>query len=79
MGTAKMIFRTPCQQEREARDMEIYTEYKKLMGVEGQSKTSVKDYLMKKYGIHSQGTIYVILRRVEARLKQELEREEVAL
>ena len=39
------------------------------METEGQSKVMAKDFLMKKYNIHSQGTIYVILKRVEQRLK----------
>ena len=50
--------------------MAIYNEYTELMSVEGQSKTLVTEHLMKKYGIHSQGTIYVIRRRVEAKLKR---------
>lgn len=63
------VFKTPCQTEREARDLAIYNEYNYLMTVEGQSKTVVTEHLMKKYGIHSQGTIYLIRRRVEERLK----------
>lgn len=63
------VFKTPCQTEREARDLAIYNEYNSLMTIEGQSKTVVTEHLMKKYGIHSQGTIYVIRRRVEERLK----------
>ena len=63
------VFKTPCQSEREARDLAIYNEYNSLMTVEGQSKTVVTEHLMKKYGIHSQGTIYLIRRRVEERLK----------
>lgn len=63
------VFKTPCQTEREARDLAIYNEYNSLMTVEGQSKTVVTERLMKKYGIHSQGTIYLIRRRVEERLK----------
>lgn len=63
------VFKTPCQTEREARDLAIYNEYNSLMTVEGQSKTVVTEHLMKKYGIHSQGTIYLIRRRVEERLK----------
>ena len=63
------LFKTPCQTEREARDLAIYNEYNSLMTVEGQSKTVVTEHLMKKYGIHSQGTIYLIRRRVEERLK----------
>lgn len=65
----KIILRTPCQTEREARDLAIYNEYNSLMETEGQSKVMAKDFLMKKYNIHSQGTIYVILKRVEQRLK----------
>lgn len=63
------VFKTSCQTEREARDLAIYNEYNSLMTVEGQSKTVVTEHLMKKYGIHSQGTIYLIRRRVEERLK----------
>ncbi|WP_320980005.1 hypothetical protein [Bacteroides sp.] len=68
MGT--MIFKTPFQEEREARDLAIYNEYNELMSVKGQSKTLVMEHLMKKYGVHSIGTIYVIRRRVEERLKR---------
>lgn len=63
------IFKTDCQKEREERDLAIYNEYAALMSVEGQSKTLVTEHLMKKYNIHSQGTIYVIRRRVEKLLK----------
>lgn len=65
------VFKTPCQTEREARDLAIYNEYNSLMTVEGQSKTVVTEHLMKKYGIHSQGTIYLIRRRVEERMRKE--------
>lgn len=65
------VFKTPCRTEREARDLAIYNEYNSLMTVDGQSKTVVTEHLMKKYGIHSQGTIYLIRRRVEERLRKE--------
>lgn len=68
----KLILRTQCQIEREERDLAVYNEYQKLMEVEGQSKVASHEYLCKKYGIHSQGTIYVILRRVEKRFKKEV-------
>lgn len=64
------IFKTPCQAEREARDLAIYNEYQELTSVEGQSKLLVTEHLMKKYNIHSQATIYVIRERVEKRLAQ---------
>lgn len=67
------IFKTDCQKEREERDLAIYNEYAALMSVEGQSKTLVTEHLMKKYGVHSQGTIYVIRRRVEEMLKKQEE------
>ncbi len=66
-----MLFKTDCKAKREARDLAIYNDYNELMSVEGQSKTLVTEHLMKKYDIHSSGTIYVIRKRVEERLKRE--------
>ena len=68
-----MVFRTHCQTEREKRDLAIFNEYNELMSVESQSVTGVTEHLMKKYGIHSQSTIYAIRKRVEERLKREEE------
>lgn len=65
------VFKTECQAEREKRDLAIYTEYQELVSVEGQSRTLVVEHLMKKYNIHSAGTVYAIRHRVEARLKRE--------
>lgn len=65
-----IILKTPCQQEREARDLAIYKDYHNIMAVEGQSKLMAHEYLCRKYGIHSQGTIYTILKRVEKRLQK---------
>lgn len=65
------VFKTECQAEREKRDLAIYNEYQELVSVEGQSRTLVVEYLMKKYNIHSAGTVYLIRRRVEERIKQE--------
>lgn len=64
----QLVFKTQLQQEREQRDLDIFNEYNSLMKVEGQSKTLVTEHLMKKYGIHSPATIYVIRQRVEKRL-----------
>ncbi len=66
-----IIFKTECQAEREKRDMAIYEEYNYLMSVDGQSKTLVIEHLMKKYGVHSVGTIYTIRKRVEEKLQRE--------
>lgn len=65
------IFKTDCQQYREKRDKAIYNDYEKLMAVPEQSRTEVVNFLMKKYNVHSRGTIYVIRKRVEEQLKQE--------
>lgn len=66
-----MLFKTDCKAKREARDLAIYNEYNELIAIEGQSKTLVTEHLMKKYDIHSAGTIYIIRQRVEKHLKRE--------
>ena len=60
---------TDLQDERAARDLAIYNEYNALAAVKGQSKTQITKYLMEKYNIHSNGTIYAIRKKVEERLK----------
>lgn len=65
------ILRTQCQEDRDARDLSIFNEYNELISVEGQSKSRVVEYLMKKHNIHSPGTIYVIRQRVADRLEKE--------
>ena len=67
----QLVFKTQLQQEREQRDIDIFNEYNSLMKVEGQSKTLVTEHLMKKYNIHSAGTIYIIRKRVEEKLNEE--------
>lgn len=64
------VFKTECRAEREKRDLAIYNEYNELAAVEGQSRTLITEHLMRKYGIHSSGTIYVIRKRVEERLNR---------
>ncbi len=59
---------TDLQDERAARDLAIYNEYNALAAVKGQSKTQITKYLMEKYNIHSNGTIYAIRKKVEERL-----------
>lgn len=67
----QLIFKTELQLERQQRDLDIFNEYNSLMKIEGQSKTLVTEHLMKKYNIHSAGTIYVIRKRVENKLNEE--------
>ena len=67
------VFKTDLKREREKKDLDIYNEYEELMSVKGQSKTMVNEYLMKKYNIHSVGTIYTIRKRTAERLEKEKE------
>lgn len=71
MKTEFIPKKTDRQFARQKRDLDIYNEYNKLTADKEQSKTVVNKYLMKKYDISSEGTIYVIRRRVEKRLKEE--------
>lgn len=63
------ILKTECRKEREKRDLAIYQEYLEMMSIEGQSKMLVTQHLMKKYNVHSSGTIYLIRKRVEGMMK----------
>lgn len=69
------LLKTECAEAREARDLAIYNDWCAMTAVEGQSKTRVTEYLMQKYGIHSQGTIYVIRQRVAKRLADQNKKE----
>lgn len=66
------IFKPEGKKWRERRNLALYEEYTELTSVEGQGKTGVNGYLMRKYGIHSPSTIYVIIRRVEERIKAKI-------
>lgn len=59
--------KTPFQEQRAARDLAVYREFKSLVSVEGQSRTEVVRYLMNKHDIHSTATLYEILKRMENR------------
>lgn len=72
MGNVK-IFKAKGKRWRDKRDLALYNDYIELASADGQSKTGVNDYLMKKYGIHSQGTIYAIRQRVERKLNMRKE------
>jgi hypothetical protein len=65
------VLKTTLQQEREQRDLAVYSDYEQMMSIPGQSATEVTKALMKKYGIYSQGTIYIIRKRVAERLQKE--------
>lgn len=63
--------KTQLQEQREARDLAIYNEYRHLVSNPEQSKGEVIKFLMEKYDLHSNGTVYVILKRVHNRIAQE--------
>ena len=64
-ATPKLRIKTELQEEREARDLAIYNEFHALVANPEQSQKTAVEFLMAKYGIHSAGTIYVILKRVQ--------------
>lgn len=74
MAERRKVFKTEFQKERRERDLAILKEYNALMAMEGQSRMCVNEHLMRKYGVHSTGTIYVIRRRAEEALRREEER-----
>ncbi len=65
------LFRSGFRTEKERKDRAVYDEFVRMMGVPGQSKLKVIFYLMDKFGIYSQSTVYNIIKRVGARLAAE--------
>ena len=65
---AKAQFKTPYQEKKEARELQIYNDYQKATADPSASRTAVRDYLMQKYNIGSTATFYAILERTEKRL-----------
>lgn len=61
---------TDAEKERYNRDLAIYNEYNRLVA-EGGRKTKINAFLMEKYNIKAEGTLYTIRKRVEERLKRE--------
>ena len=57
-----MSFLTPGQATRQKRNAAIRNEYARLIAREGQSKTEVVKFLMKKYNIFAMSTIYGIIK-----------------
>lgn len=76
-ATAPLLKRkTECQEERAARDLALYEEYVALAADPTQSRTEIHKYLREKYNIHSTGTTYTIIKRVQERLNQEKTQEQ---
>lgn len=62
---------TECQEERNARDLALYKEYVTLAADPKQPRTEIHKYLREKYNLHSSGTTYAIIKRVQERLNEE--------
>lgn len=54
------------REKRQHRDLEVYNDYQLLLS-QGKLKGDIIQFLMQKYDIGSQSTIYVIIKRIEAR------------
>ena len=57
------------REKRQQRDLELYGDYQLLVS-QGKLKGEIVQFLMHKYDIGSQGTIYVIINRVEKQRKE---------
>ncbi len=70
----------PGKAKREARDLELYNEYKNLIGLTmadpNLSKVSIVKRLMAQFDIASTGTVYAIIKRVEERLNTQKQEDE---
>ncbi|MCE7038973.1 hypothetical protein [Dyadobacter sp. CY312] len=60
--------RTPHAVEKEAREMEIYREFKNLSSIPGAMKTQVAKIINEKYKLRSTATLHQIRKRVESKL-----------
>ena len=56
----KFKIKTSYQLKKEARELEIYREFNRLMAMPGAMKTAVEEHVMRQYGIFSRSTIWVI-------------------
>jgi len=65
-----MTFKTEFQQEKEAKDKQIYDEFVSLSSEPRAAATEGTKFLMKKYGIHSPSTLWAIRKRVENRMRK---------
>jgi hypothetical protein len=54
--------------EKEAKELEIYNEFLRLMRHPGAMKSRVAQLVSQKYNLHSNATLYNIRRRVEKRV-----------
>jgi len=67
----KDVFKTEFALMKEAKERAIYNEYNELMKQPGAMVSGVSQYLSEKHSYYRHGTIPVIVKRVEKRLKEE--------
>ena len=60
----KEKFKTEFQEKKEQKDLAIYNEFNLLASKKENKKTAITKFLMEKYDIHSENTIYKIRRDV---------------
>jgi hypothetical protein len=63
-----MTLKTDYRIKKEAKEMAIYNEFQKLAANPENAIKKINQYLMKKYDINAEGTIWNIRKRVEKRL-----------
>lgn len=64
-------FESKYSREKKARDLALYNEFQKLTADPEASRTEVTRYLMEKYGLSSESSVWIIRKRVEQRLAAE--------
>lgn len=70
-----MELKTEFTKQKEARDLEIYNEYNRLMAEPNAMKMAVYEVIRNKYKIFANSTIWALLKRVEARQQKQQDSE----
>ncbi len=68
MESEEMEMITPYRRKKLNKEMAIYNEWKRLMAEPGAMATRVREVLMEKFDVAAPSTIWLICKRVEARL-----------
>lgn len=71
--TKSSKFASKFAREKWNRDLALYKEFNKLSEEPGSSRTEITRHLMKKYGLHSESSVWYIRKKVEERLQTKVE------
>lgn len=66
--TKSSRFASKFSKEKWARDLALYKEFTKLSEEPDSSRTEITRHLMKKYGLHSESSVWYIRKKVEKKL-----------